>query len=194
MSLRPDHKALVFVGAIAVLGASVRVIRAASGETVSAQPALDHQLAVSDSARVKQASGRQGKGRGRQRGQRGARTDSTRASGPQGIREQAMQPNRRGYVNGKLDLDVATAAQIDSLPGIVPGVAKRIVADRMALGPFYNSDGLRRVGLAPRVLRQLDPLVTYSGSFSHPSTTDTVIVPRARKSRGHQPTRPAMPT
>src|SRR5690349_16326451 len=52
MSLRPDHKALVFVGAVAVLGAGVRVVRAASGSTATpgAQPALDRQMASADSA------------------------------------------------------------------------------------------------------------------------------------------------
>jgi hypothetical protein len=92
-------------------------------------------------------------------------------------------------VNGKLDLDIATAAQIDSLPGVVPGVAKRIVADRMELGPFFNSDGLRRVGLTPAMLRKLDALVTYSGSFSHPSPADTMIPP-SKRPRGQRSRRP----
>lgn len=190
MSLRPDHKALVFVGAIAVLGASVRIIRAATGETMTAQPALDHQLAASDSARAQQASGRRGSAQPKRRRGRGRGSDSTTAgsSGPSGSRSFAPL-QRRGYVNGKLDLDIATAAQIDSLPGIAPGVAKRIVADRMELGPFFNSDGLRRVGLTPSVLKKLDALVTYSGSFSHPSPADTMISPskRPRSQRSRRP-------
>jgi hypothetical protein len=92
-------------------------------------------------------------------------------------------------VNGRLDLDIATAAQIDSLPGVAPGVAKRIVADRMELGPFFNSEGLRRVGLTPAMLRKLDALVAYSGSFAHPSPADTMIPP-ARRSRGQRSRRP----
>ena len=95
-------------------------------------------------------------------------------------------------MNGKLDLDVATAAQIDSLPGIAPRIAKRIVADRMELGPFFNSEGLRRVGLTPAMLRKLDALVTYSGSFSHPSPADTTIPP-SKRSRGQRSRRPPVP-
>lgn len=194
MSLRPDHKALVFVGAIAVLGASVRIIRAATAESVTAQPALDHQLAASDSARARQASGRRGKTQtGRQRG-RGRRSDSTteRSGRASGGGRSVPPLQRRGYVNGKLDLDVATAAQIDSLPGIPPAVAKRIVTDRMELGPFFNRDGLQRVGLAPKVLRQLDALVTYTGSFSHPSPSDTVI-PSSKRSRAQRSRSPPLP-
>lgn len=191
MTLRPDHKALVFVGAIAVLGASVRIIRAATGETVTAQPALDTQLAASDSARGQQASDRRGRAQPKRRRGRGRGSDSTTgvsSPGPSGSRSVAPL-QRPGYVNGRLDLDIATAAQIDSLPGVAPGVAKRIVADRMELGPFFNSEGLRRVGLTPAMLRKLDALVTYSGSFSHPSPADTMIPP-ARRSRGQRSRRP----
>src|SRR5262250_2079843 len=52
MSLRADHKALVFLGAVAVLGAGVRMSRAASRSVVNptAQAALDRQMASADSA------------------------------------------------------------------------------------------------------------------------------------------------
>jgi DNA uptake protein ComE-like DNA-binding protein len=174
MSLRPDHKALVFVGAIAVLGAGVRVIRAATGEVVvAAQPALDHQLQAADSARTQQ-----GRGRGGARKRGGDR--QARGSTP---------PDRRAYVDGKLDLDVATAAQIDSLPGVTPTIARRIVADRMVRGPFMTRDGLRRVsGVGPALIQQLDSLVTFSGTLAPSSPADTVIKPRKRP-RG----RPATP-
>ena len=175
MSLRPDHKALVFVGAIAVLGAGVRVIRAATGGVpVAAQPALDHQLQAADSARTQQGRGRGGS-RKRSRGRQGR--------GP------STPPDRRAYVDGKLDLDVATAAQVDSLPGVTPTIARRIVADRMMRGPFMNKDGLRRVtGVGPALVQQLDSLVTFSGTLAPSSPADTVIKPRKRP-RG----RPATP-
>src|SRR5678815_627352 len=51
MSLRADQEALVFFGAVAVLGAGVRVVRAAGGPAqASSQPALDRQIRSSDSA------------------------------------------------------------------------------------------------------------------------------------------------
>jgi len=175
MSLRPDHKALVFVSSIAVLGASVRVVRAVTGpNTVAEQPALDHQLAAADSAR-----GQQGRGRGGSKGRGGGRKG----------RDQTPPADRRGYINGKLDLDVATAAQLDSLPGVTPTIARRIIADRMTRGPFLSKDGLRRVsGVGPGFIDKLDTLVTFSGTFVTSTPTDTVIASR-RKKRG----KPAMP-
>jgi DNA uptake protein ComE-like DNA-binding protein len=167
MSLQPDQKALIFVGAIAILGAGVRIVRAAtSGNTVAAQPALDHQMAAADSARTQQGRGRGGaKGRGRGRG-----------------RSQTVSPDRH-EPRGKLDVDVATAAQLDSLPGVTPLMARRIVADRMMRGPFMNKDGLRRVtGVGPGFLQQLDTLITFSGTIVPVSPADSVIAPR-RKSR-----------
>lgn len=176
MSLRPDHKALVFVGAIAILGAAVRVMRAAAGPVpVAAQPALDHQLQAADSARSRQTRGRGGGG--------------TRGGGGRQGRGPSTPPDRRAYVDGKLDLDVATAAQIDSLPGVTPTMARRIVVDRMMRGPFMTKDGLRRVaGVGPALVQQLDSLVTFSGTLAPSSPADTVIKSR-RKPRG----RPATP-
>lgn len=168
MSLQPDQKALIFIGAIAVLGAGVRVVRAATGgNTVAAQPALDHQMAAADSARTQQGRGRSGtKGRGRGRG-----------------RSQSV-PADRPEPRAKLDVDVATAAQLDSLPGVTPMMARRIVADRMMRGPFMSKDGLRRVsGAGPAFIQKLDTLVTFSGTFAPSSPTDTVIARRKKSSR-----------
>lgn len=168
MSLQPDQKALIFIGAIAVLGAGVRVVRAATrGNSVAAQPALDHQMAAADSARTQQGRGRSGtKGRGRGRG-----------------RSQSV-PADRPEPRAKLDVDVATAAQLDSLPGVTPMMARRIVADRMMRGPFMSKDGLRRVsGAGPAFIQKLDTLVTFSGTFAPSSPTDTVIARRKKSSR-----------
>jgi len=180
MSIRPDHKALVFVGAIAVLGAGVRVMRAAAGTVpVAAQPALDHQRQAADSARSRQTRGRSGDGGSRGRGGRQGR-------GP------SAPPDRRAYVEGKLDLDVATAAQIDSLPGVTPTIARRMVADRMMRGPFMNKDGLRRVaGVGPALVQEIDSLVTFSGTLAPSSPADTVI-PSRRKPRGRPTTPPVV--
>src|SRR6266496_1330600 len=100
MSLRPDQKALVFIGAIGVLGAGVRVMRAATGEpAVVAQPALEHQLAAADSSRRQQGRGRSGSKQ---------RTGGRRGRGSTTPQDPRTPPR------GKLDLDVATAAQVDS--------------------------------------------------------------------------------
>jgi len=97
-----------------------------------------------------------------------------------------------GYLNGKLDLDVATAAQIDSLPGITPTIAKRIAADRMRRGPFLSLDGLRRVsGVGPALAKHLDSLVTFSGALVQGNAQDSSIRARPRKWKRGGATRPA---
>jgi competence protein ComEA len=81
-----------------------------------------------------------------------------------------------------LDLDVATAAQIDSLPGVTPLMARRIVADRIARGPFLSMNGLERVsGVGRLFIQKIDTLVTFSGTYRFPAATDTVIKKRKKK-------------
>lgn len=197
MSIQSDHKALVFLGFVAVLGAGVHVVRASGEAPNGSQPALEHQAQAADSAARAGRSGRGGRGRGRGRGGGGnrrvvadsatrGRADSTQSPGAGAL-------DRRGYVNGKLDLDIATAAQIDALPGMSATMARRIVLDRALRGPFVTKDGLRRVtGVGPSLLAKIDTLVTFSGTFTQPSPTDTVIA-RNRKVRPKTSTRPAAP-
>jgi competence protein ComEA len=60
-------------------------------------------------------------------------------------------------------MDRATAAELDRLPGIGPGIAARIVADRDARGPFGSIDGLQRVkGVGPALAARVQPYVTFS--------------------------------
>jgi DNA uptake protein ComE-like DNA-binding protein len=199
MSLRADHKALVFLGAVAVLGAGVRVSRASSRSIAnpSAQAALDRQMASADSAAnagrpAAEARRSGGRARGGKRSSRNTQLpapDSTSAAADsqQGrpSRKRADMPREgRGYINGRLDLDVATAAQIDSLPGVTPTIAKRIAADRMKRGPFLSLDGLRRVsGVGPALAKHLDSLVTFSGAFFQGNPQDSTIRARGRKSK-----------
>ena len=175
MSLRSDHKALVFLGAVGVLGAGVRVVRAAGKESIPAvQPALEHQARVADSAAQAQRGGK-GKKKGRS-GRGGSERDQARPQPP-------GSPDRRGYVGGRLDLDVATAAQIDSLPGVSATMARRIAVDRARRGPFTNAAGLQRVsGVGKRFLQQIDTLVTYSGTFAFVNPSDTML-PSRKKSQ-----------
>jgi competence protein ComEA len=83
-------------------------------------------------------------------------------------------------------MDVASAAQIDSLPGVTPLMAKRIVTDRMARGPFLSADGLRRViGVGSGFLKHVDTLITFSGTFVQGSASDTIL-PKRRRGRGNK--------
>ena len=190
MSIPSDHKALIFIGAVAVLGAAVRVTRAAVGtRDTPPQPALDHQIQAADSS----AQAGRAKARGKAtRGKGAHNTQSGPAAADTSLRlRPAPLLDRPGYVGNRLDLDVATAAQIDSLPGVTPTLARRIVADRMTRGPFLSVDGLRRVyGVGPRFVERIDSLVTFSGVFRPATPADTVI-PK-RRGRARRTMRPAV--
>lgn len=188
MSIPSDHKALIFVGAVAILGAAVRIIRAATNETGSPQqPALEHQIKASDSA----ARAGQGKGRGRS-ARSPSRRDQKRPAASDPRPRPAPLLDRQGYIGSRLDLDVATAAQIDSLPGVTPAMARRIVRDRMTRGPFLGLSGLRRVaGAGPRFVERLDTLVTFSGVY-RPGSPDDTLIPK-RKSRARRSSGPPPP-
>jgi len=69
---------------------------------------------------------------------------------------------------GRLDVDRATAADFERLPGIGPALAARIVADRASNGPFGRPTGLLRVrGIGPKTVDRLRP-------FLRPAPVDSV--------------------
>lgn len=62
---------------------------------------------------------------------------------------------------GKVNLNTATAAQLDALPGVGPSTAAKIVADRERNGPFRTADDLMRVpGIGAKKFDPLKDLVT----------------------------------
>jgi competence ComEA-like helix-hairpin-helix protein len=63
----------------------------------------------------------------------------------------------------RIDVDRASAAELDRLPGVGTGLARRIVADREKHGPFGGLPGLDRVpGVGPALLRDLEEAVRFS--------------------------------
>jgi competence ComEA-like helix-hairpin-helix protein len=80
------------------------------------------------------------------------------------IRRSAGPPTRQ-----PVDLDIASADEIERLPGIGPSLAKRIVADRAVNGPFGCLQALDRVkGVGPALLARLDSLATFSRGGAAP--------------------------
>lgn len=66
-----------------------------------------------------------------------------------------------GAASGPVDLNTATVAQLESLPGVGPATAAAIVDDRDRNGPFASVDDLDRVpGIGPAKLAALRDLVT----------------------------------
>jgi competence protein ComEA len=64
----------------------------------------------------------------------------------------------------RIDADRATAEELARLPRVGLGLAKAIVADREARGPFGAAEGLDRVpGVGPGLLRAIGPHLGFSG-------------------------------
>jgi competence protein ComEA len=83
------------------------------------------------------------------------------AGGVGGAGAAAGAPGSPG--GGKVDINTATAEQLDALPGVGPATATKIIADRSANGPFRNVDDLMRVpGIGPSKFDALKDLIRTS--------------------------------
>jgi competence protein ComEA len=85
---------------------------------------------------------------------------------PEGVRAPVVQreaepPGAAALRRGEpLDLNRASAAELELLPAIGPALAARIVADRLKFGPFRAVDELTRVrGVGPRTVARLASLL-----------------------------------
>jgi competence protein ComEA len=66
-----------------------------------------------------------------------------------------------GSTGGKVDLNTATQAQLEELPGIGPTYAQAIIAERQRRGGFSSVNDLRSVhGIGDKRFAELAPLVT----------------------------------
>jgi competence protein ComEA len=177
MGVDSEHKALIIVAAVVVLGVGVRLTRdrGAVDSMIGAAPAnaeVRRPLTASPNGRAGRAGGssaqqpgKRSKGRGTKAAQPAQNTNIPPL--PAAPAPVMGGLDRAGYIGPRLDLDGATLAQIESLPGIGPTLASRIVADRAAHGPFISKEGLNRVrGIGPVLLRRLDTLVTFSGRLT----------------------------
>jgi competence protein ComEA len=70
-------------------------------------------------------------------------------------------PAGGALAGGKLNLNTATQAQLEELPGIGPAYAQAIIAERQRRGGFTSVNELRSVrGIGDKRFAQLAPLVT----------------------------------
>jgi competence protein ComEA len=64
---------------------------------------------------------------------------------------------------GLLDLNRATAEDLDALPGVGPKLAERIMEYRKSVGAFHSLDELREVkGIGKKKFERIRPLVTVT--------------------------------
>jgi competence protein ComEA len=158
MPTQSERKALIFLGAVACLGGGVRVMRAHTAPPpVAARRALD--------AQISSASGRSGPGRARgdtNPPTRRRRRPATAKAKTVVVRHPTPPPPPDPY--HRVDVDRASAVELQALPGIGPALAGRIVAFRDSAGPFGTLARLGKVkGIGPATLKRLDSLVTFSG-------------------------------
>jgi competence ComEA-like helix-hairpin-helix protein len=153
-----EKKALLFLSSVFLIGSTVRIAKAVTGNdssTAESKAAIERQIQAVDSVR--------------KRGKTKKAKKTKKADTP--------------AAPAIIDLDIATAAQIETLRGIGPGLAKRIVADRDSLGPFGSLDELQRVkGIGPKLAQKIDSTVTFS-LLPRPSSRETARPPPSAKRR-----------
>jgi competence protein ComEA len=108
------------------------------------------------------------------------------AESPRAQRDSAARQGRPLAQGEQIDLDQATAGELARLPKVGPRLAKTIVADRQAHGPFGSLEGLDRVsGIGPGLLKTISPHAVFTGAVSPAASADPCPASAAPPSRCH---------
>ena len=184
MPTTSERRALVLLSVVATLGVAARIGRATSlhiAPTPAERHALDVQIARVESVRATQAGGARTRRAEPQRASLSRadsathvakaqvmRTPRLRADGPRG--QTARVPTeKRDAPHTPVDIDVASASDIEGLPLIGPSLAARIIANRDSCGAFGSLRELQRVrGIGETLTKRIAALVTFS-SRSRPT-------------------------
>jgi competence protein ComEA len=77
------------------------------------------------------------------------------------VQPPAGQPAGPETAGGKVNINTADAAALESLPGIGPSLAQRILDYRQAHGPFAQIEGIQDVsGIGPATFAKIRDLIT----------------------------------
>ena len=167
-----EKKALLFFATVFTLGVGVRgarVLHSESPTNEAARRALDAQIDAVDSVR--------------NRVRKGKRPKKPKSATHIVDRSESVEPPPQA-VPSIIDIDIATAEEIETLRGIGPALAKRIVANRDSLGPFGSIDELTRVkGIGKRLAARIAPQVTFSllPRLPHTENDGSSASPRSRR-------------
>jgi hypothetical protein len=178
-----EKKALWFLAIVALSGSGVRIWRAKLPEaTANETGALDRQIGRVDSVRASNHTHHE-----RRREKPAGREPSAESREP---KAESREPSAESRVAVPIDLDQATAEQIESLPGIGPALAKRIVGHRDSVGALGQIEALCEVrGIGPALSQKLRPLVTFTGArrpLSAACGDSSNKTPKTRRSRTRQ--------
>jgi len=150
-----ERKALSFVAILLGLSVVARAMNRPDPIVVTGAATVDIQDRIRQNQQVRQQvspPARTATGRRSARPQSPAR----RRPGPIVIDNRSARPRTPELLN----LNRATAAELDRLPGISPTVAERIVAYREGHGGFTSVEELDSVkGIGPAILARVRPLV-----------------------------------
>jgi competence ComEA-like helix-hairpin-helix protein len=165
-----EKKALLFLSSVILLGAGARgaaILHSQSPVNAAARQALDNQIHAVDSVR-------------HQLGAKKSKRSRKKSGAVHIVAPEAPEQS----IPAIIDIDIATAAEIETLRGIGPALAQRIVADRDSVGPFGSIDEVQRVkGIGKRLAAKIAPQVTFSLLPRHPRTDSdgTSAPPRSRR-------------
>ena len=99
---------------------------------------------------------------------------------PGAQRDSALRQGRPLGPTERINVDLASPTELTRLPKVGMRLAKVIVADRQAHGPFNSLAGLDRVsGIGPGLLKILSPHVAFSGAAGLPGSPSSATVTTA---------------
>jgi hypothetical protein len=94
---------------------------------------------------------------------------------------------------GKVDLNSATQAELERLPGIGPAGAKKIIASR----PYKTPSDLAKAGIAVKAVEKITPLVTVGAAppaAAKPAVPNVAVPPPASPIKASGPATPKAAT
>lgn len=83
------------------------------------------------------------------------------------LARRALELSRPLLPGERVDVDRASAQELERLPRVGPAMARRIIDERDAHGPFGSLEGLKRVpGIGPATLKGFERTTAFSGTRS----------------------------